>query len=81
MRDVPVLTIAELSAFSQRGSLFRRFGTQNINLAVKPGPLKHQYLNNSSTYNGPTPLVIGLCPIVGQETARRSRCQRASNAR
>jgi hypothetical protein len=63
MGDMPDLTIAEISVCSRHGSLIRRFGTQNLNLAVLYGSLKDQYVDNSSTYNGPTPLVdnVAIC--------------------
>jgi hypothetical protein len=56
MGDMPDLAIAKGSVGSWHGSLIRRFDAQNINLAIKSGPLKYQYLNTSCTYSGPTPL-------------------------
>jgi len=66
MGDMPDLAIAKISVCSWHGSLIRRFGIQNINLAVKSGSLKYQYLNNSSTYSGPTPYMVRplICPYM-----------------
>jgi len=56
MNEVPSLTIAKISPCLCHASLIRRFGAQNIDLVSDSGTLRHQCLNNSSTYNGPTPL-------------------------
>lgn len=63
MGDMPYLTITEMSVCSWHGSLIRRFGTENLDLTVESGALKHQFLDNSSTYEGPTPLVdnVAIC--------------------
>jgi len=58
MGDMPDMAITKVSVCSWHDCLIRRIGAQNINLAVKSGPLKYQYLNNSPTYNGPTPLAV-----------------------